>query len=354
MKIGLIVPANLKYSPYVKYYTEILCAEGACFYSMVWDKAGINEEVDFRFDFASSDFDRKRIMLGHYLFSRKCRQFIRKEKIDHLIIFTIAPLYFLGSGFLKRFAGKMIIDIRDDSPFRRRFPKILEKAAAISDTVVVSSPYYSEWIRGDSFLCHNADLSLIEKYKEPFPRNAFTKPISIAYAGMMIEEQINIKAIQALANNEGFQLVYIGRDNEGKEKIKQYVKEHEIRNVSFIGEYKKEDIIDLYRENANLVNILRENTLINRNALPNKLYEAVISGIPLVVYEHNTAIANYVGKYGLGILLNDQEDLEDQLDRKIREFDFDRYQAGRQEFLNLVLDDYAIFRERIVRFISEQ
>ena len=169
MKIGLIVPANLKYSPYVKYYTDILRSEDVCFQTMVWDKAGIEEGADLCFSFPSSDFDRKRIMLGHYLFSRKCKAFIRREKIDHLIIFTIAPLYFLGYRFLKRFAGRIIMDIRDDSPFRRMFPKTLDQTASISDTVVVSSPYYSDWISKETFLCHNADLSLIQRYKGPFP-----------------------------------------------------------------------------------------------------------------------------------------------------------------------------------------
>ena len=350
MKIGLIVPANLKYSPYVKYYTDILHHEGVCFRTMVWDKTGTKEDADFIFSFASSDFDRKRIMLGHYLFSRQCKRFIRNEKIDHLIIFTIAPLYFLGYKYLKRFAGKIMMDIRDDSPFRRKFPKTLDKTAAIADTVVVSSPYYSEWVSSETFLCHNADLSLIEQYKKPFTRNSFSKPISIAYAGIMIEEQVNIRAVQSLANNKGFSFVYIGRDNEGKEKIEQYVAEHDIHNVSFMGEYKKKDIIDLYRKNADLVNILRENTLINRNALPNKLYEAVVSGVPIVVYEHNTAIADYVEKYGLGILLDEKDDLEEQLNKKTRDFDFEKYQAGRQAFLNLVLEDYGLFRERLVRF----
>ena len=169
----------------------------------------------------------------------------------------------------------------------------------------------------------------------------------------MIEEQININVVHELANNDGFKLVYIGRDNEGKEKIRNFTEENGIRNVSFIGEYKKEDIIDLYRSNADLVNILREDTQINRNALPNKLYEAVVSGVPLVVYEHNTAIADYTEKYGLGIILNDREGLESQLNRKIREFDPERYRTGRQEFLHLVQDDYERFRERLIRFIRE-
>lgn len=354
MKIGLVIPANLKYSPYVKYYIDILCTEGIQFQTMVWNKTGFIEEADYIFSYKSSDFDRKRIMLGHFLFSRQCKHYIKKEHIDHLIIFTIAPLYFLRYRFLKQFAEKIIIDIRDDSPFRRWFPKKLGEISELAEAVVVSSPYYAAWVSKEAYICHNADLSLIEKYKEGFCKDSFSKPISIAYAGIMIEEQINIRAIQKLANKEEFKLVFIGRDNEGKGKIKEYVTEHGVHNVTFIGEYKKEDIIDLYRANGDIVNILRENTLINQNALPNKLYEAVVSGLPVVVYQHNTAIANYVEKYGLGILLNDQDDLEEQLNRKISEFDFIKYQNGRQEFLQMVLKDYNKFRDILIQFAKEQ
>lgn len=354
MKIGLVIPANLKYSPYVKYYIDILRTEGIQYQTIVWDKTSLSEEADYIFSYQSSDFDRKRIMLGHYLFSRKCKRYINKEHIDHLIIFTIAPLYFLGYRYLKQFAGKIIVDIRDDSPFRRQFPKKLKAISVLAEAVVVSSPYYAAWVSKESFLCHNADLNLIEKYREGFCKGSFPSPLSIAYAGMMIEENINIRVIQKLANKDKFKLVYIGRDNEGKEKIKKYVTEHDIHNVSFIGEYKKEDIIDLYRDNCDIVNILRENTLVNQNALPNKLYEAVVSGLPVIVYQHNTAIANYVEKYGLGILLNDQDDLEEQIIRKIKEFDFRKYQSGRQEFLQLVLNDYNKFKEILIQFAKEQ
>lgn len=350
MKIGLIVPANLKYSPYVKYYTDILQAEEADYRIMSWNKAGFEEQVDMHMDFPASDYDRKKILYGHYLFAMKCKQYIRKEHIDSLIIFTIAPLFFLGKRFLKQFAKRIVVDVRDDSPFRKWFPKYLNKKVSLADMLVVSSPYYSEWFTRESILCHNADLDLMMRYSSQYVKKPDGTPINIAFAGLMIEEQVNIRAIDQLAESKSFKMIFIGRENEGKAEIKQHVADKNIQNVSFIGEYRKEDIVEIYRTEADLVNILRENTLINRNALPNKLYDAVISGVPVIVYKHNEAISNYVKEYGLGILLNEQECLEKQLMEGIKAFRFDRYATGRSAFLILVNEDYKHFKDRLIHF----
>ena len=352
MKIGLIVPANLKYSPYVKYYTDVLYSENVDFRIMSWDKTGADEQVDMRMFFPTSDYDRKKILYGHFLFARRCKQYICKEQIDCLIVFTIAPLFFLGQRFLAKFEDRIVVDIRDDSPFRRKFPKALDKRVRLADILVVSSPYYSDWFTRESLLCHNADLDLMLRYSGQYVKETHKTPMNIAFAGLMIEEQVNIRAIDQLAGSKRFSMVFIGRENEGKEKIKRHVAEKNIQNVSFIGEYRKEDIVDIYRTEADLVNILRENTIINRNALPNKLYDAVISGVPVVVYSHNEAISHYVMNYNLGILLNETEDLEKQLTDKIKAFRYDEYEKGRSAFLDMVKEDFNLFKNRLIRFCN--
>ncbi len=350
MKIGLIVPANLKYSPYVKYYTDILKAEGVCFRVMVWDKAGMKEDADLTFSFRSSDFDRKRIMLGHYLFSQRCKRFIRREKIDHLIIFTIAPLFFLGYNFLKHYQGRIIMDIRDDSPFRRQFPQKLLKISELAGLLVVSSPFYAEWFQRESILCHNADQSMIAKYASSYGKERIDLPASIVFAGMMIEEKTNIQVISELTNSDDYRLIFIGRNIGGTETLKQYVQENDIRNVSFEGEFQKEDIVDIYRRKADLVNILREKTMINRNALPNKMYDAVVSGIPIAVYDHNEAIANYVKQYSLGIVLDEQKDIKDQLYQYIHAFNPILYKSGRDTFIQQIQNDWKLFENKLTEF----
>ncbi len=350
MRIGLVVPSNIKYAPYVQYYTDVLTRENVDFQVMSWDKTGTKEPVDMAFTYKTSDFDRKRILIGHYLFAQKCRAYIKKEKIDSLIVFTIAPLFFLGYRFLAKFQQKLIIDIRDDSPFRTRFPQKLASTGELAAMVTVSSPYYAEWVKRETYLCHNADQSMIERYAAPYGKEKISIPASIVFAGIMNEEQANIDVNKALADTDSFNLALIGRDNEKKDIIKRYVQDHNIQNVSFEGEYRKDDIVDIYRNKADLINIFRANTIVNRNALPNKLYDAVLSGVPVAVYDHNIAIANYVKQYHLGIVLNEKGDLKEQLLRYAQAYDASAYRTGRDEFIRQVRKDYKRFEDKLTEF----
>lgn len=354
MRLGLIIPANRKISPYVDYYTRIFEKLHIPFQTMIWNKQGIDEKADMRFDYVTNDRNRKRMLVGHALFALKCKRYIKKEKIDALIIFTNAPAFFMGQHFLKRFTGRYILDVRDDTPLRRRFPKTYSQICKNSFNIVSSSFMFEKWINRKCTLCHNADIQALMDYYnlEPIVRSQL--PISIVYAGMMIEEQLNIDILDRLGNNGDFEFLYFGRNNTGKKIIEQYISEHKINNVTLYGEYKKNEITDIYRNNASLVNILRQNTEINRNALPNKFYDAVISGVPLLVFKHNNAIAEYVLKYHLGIVIeNDSLDyIGAEIQNKFQNFDYIKYKAGRKAFLDTVLNDHMSFEETVSAFAS--
>ena len=45
--IGLIVPSNIKYAPYVNYYVKKLEEEKVPYQIISWNRRGIKEEVDF-------------------------------------------------------------------------------------------------------------------------------------------------------------------------------------------------------------------------------------------------------------------------------------------------------------------
>jgi len=354
-KTAIIVPANLKYAPYVKYYTDVLDSNGVSYSILSWDKEKIAEPVDCALSYPVSDADRKRIFLGYFKFARICKRYIRKNKIDKLIVMTGAPAFFLGKRFLKRFKNNFILDIRDDSPLIRKFPKHFQKICALASEVIVSSNEFSPWTARKTMLCHNADVTTIEKYKESSTEKPTKEQISIVFAGMMIESKANLAFLSALNGDERFCFHYIGRSNAGKEEIANYTKKEKMNNVFFEGTYKKEDIVDIYRSKADLINIIRAKTTVNRNALPNKLYDAVIAGKPLLIYSHNKAIADYAKKFHLGIILEetDTECLGDTISEKLSKFDYVAFNAGRLAFLNEVLNDMALFSQRLINFIEQ-
>lgn len=354
MKVGLIIPANIKYSPYVQYYVQVLDRLKIEYKTIAWKKVDIEESIDFPFNYACSDSQRKKIFLGHFLFARHCRKIVRRENFDKLVIFTIAPVFFLGSLFLKKYKNQFIFDIRDDSPFRRKFSSKLKVICKMANVVVVSSDNFSPWTGCNTILCHNADSMLIKKYYNLPVKKSIGDTKSIVFAGSMNEAEINIQVISALKNNNSFSLGFIGKPNAEKQKIEDYVKKNNITNVWFEGTYKKEEIVDKYQDSADIINIIRKENTINKNALPNKLYDAVVSAIPLIVFEHNEAIANYVKEYNLGIILQevDLSCLPEAIENKMNTFNFDLYEEGRKKFLQKVLDDQQLFESMVSLFVG--
>ncbi len=352
--IGIVAPANLKYLPYFEYYATALKNANIPYKVMSWNKSSLKEDVDFAFDYPVNDSNRKKMMLGYLKFARACKRYIRKEGIRKLVVLTAAPAFFLGLSFLKK--RSYILDIRDDSPLIRRFPKHFHKLCSAASMTVVSSPKFNAWMPKDGILCHNADVLQIEKYFSLPPKQKKNGPCSIVFAGMMIESEMNIDILRRMKGDARFSFGFIGRPNEGKERIVRYAAEEKMDNVFFEGTYKKEEIVDIYREKADLINIFRAKTTVNKNALPNKLYDAVISAVPLVVFSHNEAISDYVKAYSLGISLDekDLEDLPTVLAAKMEEFDYEKYMEGRAAFLQAVLDDMSRFTHELLAFAEEK
>ena len=353
--VGIIVPACLKYVPYIQNYIDILRKKGTDFRVLSWNKMGLEESgVDFAYDLKARDEDRKGMFFGYIRFICACKKYIRACGINKLIVLTAAPAFFMGVPYLKKFSGNYILDIRDDSPFIRVFPGVFRKICSMAKSVVVSSPNFSPWTNRDTVLCHNADMKQIEKNWELQTKQSYAEPITIAFAGMMIEGPINIEVLRRCKGDGRFAFYFIGRPNAQKEAIERYVRDADMKNVIFEGTYNKDDIVDIYRQKADLVNILREKSEVNKNALPNKLYDAVISGVPIVVFEHNEAVAKYVAQYHLGILLR-EEDMDlvnDAVYEKMTTFDYSAYETGRRAFLNQVREDMTQFADMVALFAN--
>lgn len=351
-QIAIIAPANIKYVPYIRNYLTILRSTGARIHVLSWDKRGLTEpEADFAWHYAVSDSNRKKMLMGHLLFARKCKAYIRRHEITKLIILTAAPAFFLGVGFLKKFSGRYLLDIRDDSPLVRRFPGAFGKICAMAKQVVTSSPMFNRWIPVPTLLCHNADCAQIRERMVASCKQSCGTPISIVFAGMLNEGKINLELLRRIGKDSRFRFWFIGSDCGGKDAICAYVRQEGLDNVSFRGTYNKDEIYDIYGQTADLVNIIRVKSTVNRNALPNKLYDAALAGVPVVVLSHNEAIAAYAKEYHLGLVLEENlETFADTVAQAMARFDYDAYARGRRAFLQKVLEDMELFSQALTAF----
>lgn len=351
-KVCIITTCNLKYAPYAKIYTDILDKLEIKYDIVTWNKCGLDENVQYSYSGKKDDGKLIKTFFQYIGFGRFLDNILQKNNYSRLIVCTPAPLLFLRMKTIKKYNKRFLWDIRDDTPvrkyFKRRFLQICNCAALF----VTSSKRYDEWILHSSILSHNTDKEMLLNYMDysPHRKNDFSS-LRIVNAGLMIEEEENIRILDILRNSKDYLFVYYGTDVPGRIALVEHCNKNNITNVIFRGVYNKNEIISIYRENGDLINILRQNTIVNRNALPNKFYESVIAGIPLLVYEHNTAISNYVKDYYLGIILKDTSEIT-TLKELYDSFDFNKYAQGRKNFLESVLNDINLFEKSITKFIS--
>ncbi|UUM12846.1 hypothetical protein NQU17_04605 [Clostridiaceae bacterium HFYG-1003] len=347
--ILIMVPTNIKYAPYYMNYINTLNRLNVPYVTISWNKGGLQEEVDEALNFTVEDTEKVRKLWGYLIFAKMCKKYIRKNKLEKLIVLTAAPSFFLGIVFLKKY--RFLLDIRDDSPFIRLFPNYFKKICSAAENVIVSSPKFNAWTGRTNILCHNADVHQIMKYIDDLPSGRFQSPCRIVSAGMLAEPNINIKLLEAL-NREKFHLSYIGKENEEKRYLKNYVFENKCNNITFKGAYNKSDIVEIYRTSADIVNIIRRRMEINKNALPNKLYDSVIAGIPFIVLKHNEAIAEWADEFYIGMTISEEDfyTINLVLEEKIKLFDFELYSKGRRKFLHKVLADMKTFEDCIQVF----
>ena len=352
MRIGLILCQNSKYSPYVQTYKRILRDNNIEYELIIWDKFGLDEAEGHVFHKQSSTKAKVTKFIHYIQYGHFIKKICRNNKYDKLIVFTIAPAVFIFNLLLYEYKGKYILDVRDNSPLVKMVPGIVKRIIDNASFIVASSPEYNKWIGKTTVISHNIDVSLLlseMKSKDSFPGEK--AKYNIVNAGMLREGNINKKLILNNRNSKRLTFTYIGTETDDILMLKTVVREEGIQNVFFQGQYNREDITDIYRNNADFVNILRENNSINRDALPNKMYDAALAGVPIIVYDHNLAVRYYVEKYNIGLCISESDNLEEEIIKYIN-VGRPTYIQGRALFLSDVLTELNQFSQMIKDWLT--
>lgn len=354
--VGLILPANIKYAPYIQNYISILEKNSVPYEIIWWNKRGIEtpDENSYR-----KVMPEKTGFIGKFLyyigFSKFVRKILKKKKYSKLIVFTLVGGIFLSDVLLKKYKNNYIFDVRDDSPLRKIFPNRIVSIAKNAELLVSSSPCYSEWLNREAILCHNTSISAICDGIDYIPSAKASEKIAITCAGTMLEGTANLNFLKKYANNQEITFKYYGPINENMRLLQDFANEQESKNVFFFGPYNKEDIYEIYRNQTDYVNILRHESVVNKEALPNKFYEAVIAGTPFIAYKHNEAISKYADKYNLGVIFENEDELFDDNNfmKKLQAFDYSNYVSTRKAFLSEALADLEKFEKEVTSFLIQ-
>lgn len=346
MKIALICPSSMLYMPYVDNYIKVLDENNVNYTIINWDRFGIEEISEFTY--RDNKVGHQRNFFDYYSYYKFVINLLDNKYFDKIIIFGLQMTFFLNRYLSKNYKHKYIIDIRDYN----KILKFFNPTEAIENSIftVISSPGYKLWLpQGDKYIVnHNTQINSLEALRQADVRLK-DEEINVAYIGAIRDYDVNINFINSLKNSKNIKLFFHG---EGviNEDIKKHINENSINNVWLTGRYNKEEE-GLYIK-TDLINVLVPNNDVNsKTLLPNRLYNAVLYGKPVIAFE-GTYLSKVIKEYNLGLILDSFERAEDKINNYLKDFDEEKYRKGRIIFLEKVLRDNEKFKAKIKEFID--
>ncbi|WP_411369061.1 glycosyltransferase family protein [Pseudidiomarina salilacus] len=353
------MPATIDESPYVQNYIEILDDLKLDYMTVEWDRQQIyknKEHARNRLIYQDNKQSVRRNLKDYYRYVRYLiKRVVKKsESKDKFIVFGIV----LG-GFLPRLCGEFrgrerLLDVRD-------YHKIIEipflrSCLARYSLTVVSSPRYADWLgyTRNVVLCHNISQTLLKRFyrNEPCNHGSLRKKSSdeliIACIGA-IKDKESINLLLSTFGNEPNYRVNIHGFGVDNGSIKRLIESSCLANIRLLGPYSKSEEPHIYNESDVIYMVVSNSYLNNRTCLSNRLYNAALFGVPLLVNSGNF-ISEIVQDYSLGIVVDELSDFCEK--KMIWSFDFDVFNKGRMAFLKTVSKDQENFRVAFVNFLE--
>ena len=339
MKIGIIAPGNIWFSPYLNIYTKILKECEIKYEIVFWDRDGSEKGKGISFETKIDNSQSRLSKLSRFIsYSNFVKRTITEKQYEKLII--LGPqLGILLAPYLKRkYRKRYIFDFRDLSIeqyafLQPRFKKLLSNSALN----VISSPGFKQYLpKGFQYIIsHNFDIDLcksallVDDY-QPLPDN----PISVLTIGGIRDYSSNSAVICNLANRDNIKMSFVGKGTCA-DLLKKYGEEHDCHNITFEGYYPKEKEKE-YIASCTFINIFYPNIKSHSSALSNRFYNALVYKRPMIVTS-NSIQGDYVEQNNLGLSLETCEKLDEKMRLWMKNNDY-------QEFVrrcNVLLSEYV-------------
>lgn len=349
-RIALIVPNNLWVCPYVSNYTRAFDKKGKEYEIISWNRAGI-EENGIQYNRKEKSRNKIGTLWAYYKFAGFVKKSLRNGDFEKVVVFSPQLAIFLARFLKRHFKERYIIDYRDLSIEQRKpFGVIFNGVLRESYANVVSSPGFLNYLpRGYEYVVsHNFNFENLIKSNHSETHQYEGKEIKVLTIGAL-RTDMNIEVMNALGNDKGFILNFVGRGNAAA-FLQDYAKRKEYNNVVFSGYYQKETEPTIYEQNT-LVNIVYPLIPSHISALSNRFYNSLIYKRPMIVMR-NTIQGDYAEKYGVGLVIDDCMNLSEVIHRYLEELSFKAYCKQCDELLSIFVEDNIKFEKMLDGFVA--
>lgn len=356
-KILLIGDSPITDSPYIGSYIEVFNKSGIPYDLLYWnrhmDETSKLPSNYVTFDkFTDNSYPQWKRLWNIYCFTRFVRKYLRKHDYSYVVVFTIAHACFLAYYLRRKYHNRYVFDIRDYSPFCgvKYLKKIIFNLINDSAFTVISSKGFLRWLpqfpESKYIVAHNTNIESILNGFDTKPNSEINYPIKLLTIGQLRDYSSNSNIIERLGNDEDYKLVFSG-SGLAEQPLKDFVIKTNVKNVSFTGRYKKEDEKKMV-EACDMLNIYFNHDINSDTLMSNRFYLSVLHRKPMIVRK-NTFQAELVELYGLGVVLDENDDFKKSIEQYVRTYDSEKYNKGCQQYLSIIQKEMQLFESKLVQ-----
>ena len=314
MRILLLGFGKIAYMPYMNLYLDALKDQKDKEIELIyWDRDGkpdaaVPEQISKAYRF-EAHLEEQLPFIKKLKFFAKYRSFalkvLRQNKYDRIIVLHTTPGLTLIDYLHRHYKGRFVLDFRDISyeyiPVYRKLVARLSKDAACT---FVSSNAFRKFLpsQEEVYTVHNY---LEDSLNHVGLRNKSCRErdvLRVSYWGLVRQVDVNKLVMDALGNDQRFELHYYGRMQQDGRDMEEYMRNKGYRNVFFHGTYMPADRYE-FASNTDLIHNVYNLGHTTGNAMGNKYYDGVIFEIPQICTD-GSHMGNVITERQVGVTID--------------------------------------------------
>lgn len=299
MKVAIIAFNNIKYSPYVKTYSDYLDKNNVDYDVILPNRDNISEELGSTTYLVKWDKNKHKL-LNFLKFRREALRILKKNKYDFVFVLTTMPAVLLSGYLSRRYKGRYLVDIRDYTyEGVKLFYRMEKRAVENSACNVISSLGFKNFLpKAEYSLCHNVSPLYRDGKGGSFEPKESEK-ITIGYVGTIAYKEQCIRLIDLVEKDSRFNFHLYGGEL-GNQVVSECVSAKNCERIKTFGAYNPADKVEIMKKVDILFNAYGYGRKLLDHAISNKLYDSFYMGIPLLT-SPNTYMSEEAGDYSFDI-----------------------------------------------------
>lgn len=276
MKVGIIAANNIRYSPYIFYYTKLFDANGIDYEIIFPNRSGLSDTYSGVVH-ETAWVNGIPTSIAYYHYSSVIKRKIKEYNYDFLIILTTNNAVYLARWLKKYYRYRYIVDIRDYT-HENLLPYYYLETVAVRNSVVnvISSSRFVRFLPKARYLiCHN---NINTEAKIPVNKKCNNEKLIIGYIGKGAYIDQCKRMCDLIKHDNRYEFHVYGMP-EVPQSLKQYER---TANVKFMGVFSPDEKPEIIESVDILFNVYGNGSPLLDYALSNKLYDSLVYKKPIL------------------------------------------------------------------------